>query len=96
VCLDHGQPSKVESLWNPALKPEIERFVAAFAEHYGRGGVLESVLLGVSGIYGESIYPPGRKAAGPPTSPGRTTTTPAGGPATATPRRPSALRCRRV
>jgi len=59
VCLDHGQPSKVESLWNPDLRPEIERFLAAFADRYRDTGVIESVLLGVTGIYGESIYPAG-------------------------------------
>jgi len=59
VCLDHGQPSKVESLWNPALRPEIERFLAAFAARYRDTGVIESVLLGITGIYGESIYPAG-------------------------------------
>lgn len=59
VCLDHGQPSKVESLWNPALRPQIERFLKAFADRYRDTGVIESVLLGVTGIYGESIYPAG-------------------------------------
>lgn len=58
-CLDHGVDSKVQSLWNPHLRPRIERFVAAFAERYRDSGVLESVLLGVTGIYGESIYPAG-------------------------------------
>jgi hypothetical protein len=59
VCLEHGQPSKVESLWNPALKPEIERFLQAVADRYAARGVIESVLLGITGIYGESIYPAG-------------------------------------
>jgi hypothetical protein len=59
VCLEHGEPSKVESLWNPALRPEIDRFLAAFAERYRDTGVIESVLLGITGIYGESIYPAG-------------------------------------
>ncbi|MCC7494361.1 MAG: family 14 glycosylhydrolase [Fimbriimonadaceae bacterium] len=59
VCLEHQQPTKVESLWNPALRPEIERFLAAFAERYRDSGVIESVLLGITGIYGESIYPAG-------------------------------------
>lgn len=58
-CLDHDQNSKVQSLWNPKLRPRIERFLNAFAERYRDSGVLESVLLGVTGIYGESIYPAG-------------------------------------
>ena len=59
VCLEHGQPSKVQSIFNPALRPRVERFLRAFAERYRDTGVIESVLLGVTGIYGESIYPAG-------------------------------------
>lgn len=55
-CLEHGTPSKVESLWNPNLPKRIDRFVAAFAERYGRSGVIESVLLGIQGDFGEAIY----------------------------------------
>ena len=58
-CLDHDRDSKVQSLWNPKLRPRIERFLAAFAERYGDSDVIESVLLGATGIYGESIYPAG-------------------------------------
>jgi hypothetical protein len=58
-CLEHGQDSKVQSLFNPKLRPQIERFLHAFAERYRDAGVIESVLLGITGIYGESIYPAG-------------------------------------
>jgi hypothetical protein len=58
-CLEHGKDSKVQSLFNPALRPQVERFLRAFAERYRDTGVIESVLLGVTGIYGESIYPAG-------------------------------------
>lgn len=58
-CLEHGEDSKVQSLFNPALRPQVERFLRAFAERYRDTGVIESVLLGVTGIYGESIYPAG-------------------------------------
>lgn len=58
-CLDHGKDSAVQSLFNPALRPQVERFVRAFATQYGRSGMIESLLLGVTGIYGESIYPAG-------------------------------------
>ena len=58
-CLEHGTDSKVQSLFNPALPAQIERFIQAFAERYRDTGVIESVLLGVTGIYGESIYPAG-------------------------------------
>ena len=58
-CLEHGKDSKVQSLFNPALRPQIERFLRAFAQRYRDTGVIESVLLGITGIYGESIYPAG-------------------------------------
>ena len=58
-CLEHGRDSKVQSLFNPRLRPQIERFLQAFAARYRDAGVIESVLLGVTGIYGESIYPAG-------------------------------------
>jgi hypothetical protein len=58
-CLEHDTDTKVQSIFNPALKPMVDRFLKAFAERYRDRGVVESVLLGVTGIYGESIYPAG-------------------------------------
>lgn len=57
VCLEHNISSKIESIWNPNLPKWIERFISAFAERYGKTGVIESVLLGISGDYGEAIFP---------------------------------------
>ena len=59
VCLEHGEASKIQSLWNPALRPWIERFIKAFADRYRDADVLELVRLGVTGIYGETLYPSG-------------------------------------
>lgn len=59
VCLEHGQESKIASLWNPALRPWVERFIKAFAERYGNRGVIELVRLGSTGTYGETLYPSG-------------------------------------
>lgn len=56
VCLEHGEESHVQSLWNPALRGHVARFLKAFAEHYRDSGVIESVLLGITGNYGEAIY----------------------------------------
>ena len=56
VCLEHGEESDVESLWNPTLRENVARFIQAFCEHYGDSGVIESVLLGITGNYGEAIY----------------------------------------
>ncbi|MCX6910186.1 MAG: beta-galactosidase [Verrucomicrobia bacterium] len=58
-CLEHGRDTKVQSLFNPDWPRYVERFVKAFAERYGNAGIIESVLLGITGIYGESIYPAG-------------------------------------
>ena len=68
VCLEHGIASKVQSIWNPALPAAVDRFLKAFADRYrdaefaeAGGGtrrrVIESVLLGVTGDYGEAIFP---------------------------------------
>jgi hypothetical protein len=59
VNLVNGRASLIESLWNPRLKPEIERFMAAFAQRYAGDKFIENILLGIDGTYGESIYPAG-------------------------------------
>ena len=59
VCLEHGEASKIQSLWNPELRPWIERFIKAFADRYRDRGVIELVRLGTTGIYGETLYPTG-------------------------------------
>ncbi len=55
-CLEHHAESHVQSIWNPALPAHVERVMKAFADHYLGTHVLESVLLGISGDYGEAIY----------------------------------------
>ncbi len=59
VCLEHRRESRVQSIFNPALPRQVDRFLEAFARRYRDRGVIESVLLGVTGIYGESLYPAG-------------------------------------
>ena len=60
-CLEHDQESKVQSLFNPEWRLYVDRFIKNFAEKYRDTSVIESVLLGVSGIFGESIYPAGKQ-----------------------------------
>ena len=55
-CLEHGFDNQVESLWNPNLPKWIDRFISEFAKRYNDSGVIESVLLGIQGDYGEAIY----------------------------------------
>jgi hypothetical protein len=56
VCLEHGETSDVESLWNPKMREHAARFLKAFCEHYRESGAIESILLGITGNYGEAIY----------------------------------------
>lgn len=63
-CLEHSEQSKVQTLFNPALRPHIDRFLAAFASRYRDSGIIESILLGITGIFGESIYPAGHSDGG--------------------------------
>lgn len=55
-CLEHGTDSKIESLWNPNLPKWIDRFIHEFANRYRDSDVIDCVLLGIQGDYGEAIY----------------------------------------
>ncbi len=57
VCLEHHEESDVQSLWNPAFREHVAHFIKAFCLHYRNSGVIEAILLGISGNYGEAIYP---------------------------------------
>ena len=56
-CLAHNEETAIQTLWHPKLPGRVEAFLEAFAKQYGRRGVIESVLLGITGNYGEAIYP---------------------------------------
>jgi len=56
-CLEHGQETKTQSLWNPYFRSYVESFLRTFHEHYNDMRSLESIILGVTGDYGEAIYP---------------------------------------
>ncbi len=57
VCLEHSQESGDQSIWNPNLRPHIQRVITSFCSRYGNKGCMESLLLGISGDYGEAQYP---------------------------------------
>lgn len=57
VCLEHNKECDVQSLWNPAMRTQVTEFIKAFCDHYRNSGVIESILLGITGNYGEAIYP---------------------------------------
>lgn len=56
ICLEHGEESDVQSLWNPVLRDHVAKFIQAFCEHYRDEDIIESILLGITGNYGEAIY----------------------------------------
>lgn len=57
VCIEHGKECPIDSIWNPAFREEVDRVMKAFAEHYLPMNVLESFQPGISGDYGEAIFP---------------------------------------
>ncbi|MBW1781128.1 MAG: beta-galactosidase [Deltaproteobacteria bacterium] len=56
-CLEHNRESKIQSIWNPHLPHYVERFLKRFSEHYDVPTLFESITLGISGNWGEAIYP---------------------------------------
>ncbi|HPN36638.1 MAG TPA: beta-galactosidase [bacterium] len=56
VCLEHNKPIRIQSIWNSDLKPGVRRFLELFKTHYDPA-VIEALELGISGNWGESIYP---------------------------------------
>lgn len=57
ICLEHHEECDVQSLWNPTLRQHVAAFIKAFCEHYRDTNTIESILLGITGNYGEAIYP---------------------------------------
>ena len=57
VCLEHGLSSKIQSIFDRSFDCHIDRFVGAFAERYRGAEVIEALLLGITGDFGEAIYP---------------------------------------
>lgn len=57
VCLEHGRENPTESIWNPQFRPQIRRVLKALAEHYLPWDIIQSVQVGLTGDYGESIMP---------------------------------------
>ncbi|MEM3503763.1 MAG: beta-galactosidase, partial [Nitrososphaeria archaeon] len=56
-CLEHGMETRIQSIWNPYLPEYVERFLQMIAKQYRNCGILESVTLGISGNWGEALYP---------------------------------------
>jgi len=56
-CLEHEKNSKIQSIWNPYLPKYVNHFLNLISNHYAKTNIFESILLGISGNWGESIYP---------------------------------------
>ncbi len=56
-CLEHGMETKIQSIWNPAIKKYVDNFLRGFSKKYANKGIIGSILLGISGNWGEAIYP---------------------------------------
>jgi hypothetical protein len=55
-CLEHDQDSQVQSIWNPHILKWVDRFLGLLSERYLKTGVVEAMMLGPSGDYGETIF----------------------------------------
>ncbi len=58
VDLATGDVSRDQSIWNPNLRPRVRAWLQRFFAHY-RPEEMQAVLLGISGVFGESIYTAG-------------------------------------
>ncbi|UCG66179.1 MAG: beta-galactosidase [Deltaproteobacteria bacterium] len=56
-CLEHGRECSIQSIWNPYLANYVDHFISLFADHYRDRTLFESISLGISGNWGEAIYP---------------------------------------
>ncbi|HJN15734.1 MAG TPA: beta-galactosidase, partial [Armatimonadota bacterium] len=58
VDLATGDASRDQSIWNPHIKPRIKAWLERFFDHYDHAD-MQAALLGISGVFGESIYTAG-------------------------------------
>jgi len=56
-CVEHHRDSAIPSLWCPNIRQHVRRFMRAFADHFLAEDILQFVILGISGDYGEGLYP---------------------------------------
>lgn len=56
-CLEHGKTCRIQSIWNPHLPKFVDHFLELFSRHYSDPDLFESISLGISGNWGESIFP---------------------------------------
>lgn len=50
-----------QSIWSPTLRPRVSEFLRRFAAHFDTERI-ESVMMGISGDFGEALYTAGGNA----------------------------------
>lgn len=58
VDLATGDASRDQSIWSPHLRPRVRSLLERFFSHYEQAD-MQAVLLGISGVFGESIFTAG-------------------------------------
>ncbi|HQK93076.1 MAG TPA: beta-galactosidase [Armatimonadota bacterium] len=61
VDIATGHVSRDQSIWNPHLRPLVRAWLERFFAHYVHDD-MQAVLLGISGVFGESIFTAGGNA----------------------------------
>lgn len=57
-CLEHDRFTGTQSIWNKDFRETTRRFLGLVYEHYkAEDSAIDSILLGISGDYGEAIFP---------------------------------------
>lgn len=54
-CLEHNIESKIQTFWDKKFYDYVDRFLAAFADHYRDHEIFEGLLFGITGDFGEAI-----------------------------------------
>ena len=55
-CLEHGEVNMVDNVWNPNIIKYADNFMKKFSQQYD-ANILQTVLLGIQGDFGEAIHP---------------------------------------
>lgn len=56
-CLEHNQRSDIQTIFSDKWPTYVQRYLAEFGKHYRNGGAVMEMNLGISGCYGEVLYP---------------------------------------
>ena len=56
-CLEHDRDTRTQSIWNPHFLPRVETLLKNISRQWPSPSDYESVLLGITGDFGEAIYP---------------------------------------